>query len=95
MIKTDKGSRLKKTALVVLAIIWGVTTRPTPALADTVSLSPQKNNTLYEDSTGQLSNGRGIYLFTGKTANPLRRGIRWSICESGFLKGSPRRALSH
>jgi hypothetical protein len=39
-------------------------------------LSPQKDNTLYEDSSGQLSNGQGIYLFDGKTGtNLLRRGL--------------------
>jgi hypothetical protein len=44
--------------------------------ADTVILSPQKDNTLYEDPEGQLSNGAGIYLFAGKTAVPsLRRGL--------------------
>ena len=35
-----------------------------------------KDNTLYEDSAGQLSNGQGIYFFDGKTgANLLRRGL--------------------
>jgi hypothetical protein len=46
------------------------------ALAVTVSLAPSKDNTLYEDSTGQLSNGQGIYLYAGKIGNdPLRRGL--------------------
>src|ERR1700704_4800959 len=46
------------------------------ALAVTVFLSPQKDNSLYEDSGGQLSNGQGIYLFTGLTGvNGLRRGL--------------------
>ena len=46
------------------------------ALADTVILSPAKDNTLYEDGAGSLSNGSGIYLFAGKTAsNSLRRGL--------------------
>ena len=37
---------------------------------------PQKDNTLYEDSTGQLSNGQGIYLFDGRTgANLVRRAL--------------------
>ena len=40
------------------------------------AFSPQKDNTLYEDPAGQLSNGQGIYLFDGKTnANLLRRGL--------------------
>ena len=41
-----------------------------------VSLLPQKDNTLYEDPAGQLSNGAGIYLFAGETNIPaLRRGL--------------------
>jgi hypothetical protein len=44
--------------------------------ADTVSLSPQKDNTLYEDPAGQLSNGQGIYLFAGMIEDiALRRGL--------------------
>jgi plastocyanin len=42
----------------------------------TISFSPNRDNTLYEDPTGQLSNGQGIYFFDGKTgANLLRRGL--------------------
>src|SRR5213075_3135549 len=44
--------------------------------AVTVVLSPQKDNTLYEDPKGQLSNGAGIYLFAGLTGVAgLRRGL--------------------
>ena len=36
----------------------------------------QKDNTLYLDLNGQLSNGHGAYLFTGRTSNDaLRRGL--------------------
>jgi hypothetical protein len=46
------------------------------SVADTVSLAPQKDNTLYQDAAGQLSNGQGVYFFDGKTgANLLRRGL--------------------
>lgn len=46
---------------------------PTPGVA---VLSPLKDNTLYEDVNGQLSNGQGIYIFCGKTgANLLRRAL--------------------
>ena len=35
-----------------------------------------KDNTLYQDPTGQLSNGAGSYLFTGMTDDSsLRRGL--------------------
>lgn len=47
--------------------------------ADTVSLLPPKDNTLYEDSTGQLSDGQGIYFYVGKTGSnagfKLRRAV--------------------
>jgi len=42
----------------------------------TTSFSPSRDNTLYEDPAGQLSNGQGIYFFEGKTGNDLlRRGL--------------------
>jgi hypothetical protein len=42
----------------------------------TISFFPQRDNTLYEDPTGQLSNGQGIYFYDGKTGgNLLRRGL--------------------
>ncbi|HSH39164.1 MAG TPA: PQQ-dependent sugar dehydrogenase [Chthoniobacterales bacterium] len=49
------------------------------ASAETVSVGASKDNTLYEDAGGQVSNGQGIYLFTGKTGfrggSELRRGL--------------------
>jgi len=46
------------------------------ALADTASFFPQKDNTIYLDLNGQLSNGQGVYLFAGRTTNDaLRRGL--------------------
>jgi plastocyanin len=42
----------------------------------TVSFSTHRDNTLYEDPAGALSNGQGIYLYDGKTGgNLLRRGL--------------------
>lgn len=42
----------------------------------TVGFTPQKDNTLYEDPAGQLSNGSGPYFFAGRTSgNLLRRGL--------------------
>ncbi len=48
-----------------------------PAQAGTVQIEPQKDNTLFESATGDsLSNGAGVYLFTGLTAlDELRRGL--------------------
>jgi hypothetical protein len=58
------------TALLLFATI------PSATVADTVSFLAQKDNTLYLDLTGQLSNGQGIYLFAGRTTNDaLRRGL--------------------
>jgi hypothetical protein len=58
------------TALLVFAVLRGA------AFADVVTLAPQKDNTLYEDGKGFLSNGHGIYFFAGRTAAPsLRRGL--------------------
>lgn len=43
-----------------------------------VVLSPSKDNTLYESSTGSLSNGAGQHFFAGRTSQAvgsLRRGL--------------------
>jgi spore coat protein A, manganese oxidase len=64
-----------KTYKALAALILFATMRSV-SFADTVVLLPQEDNTLYEDPTGQLSNGHGIYLFAGKTSsNLLRRGL--------------------
>lgn len=42
----------------------------------TISINPSQDNTLYENTTGNLSNGKGGYFFSGKTKNGLvRRGL--------------------
>src|SRR5262245_25689408 len=46
---------------------------PTIARAATASLFPDRDNTLFEDTTGSLSNGAGGYLFAGITAVGVRR----------------------
>jgi hypothetical protein len=43
------------------------------ARADVISVGALKDNTLYEESSGALSNGMGEYLFAGKTAGELAR----------------------
>ncbi|HEX7516147.1 MAG TPA: DNRLRE domain-containing protein [Chthoniobacterales bacterium] len=63
-------------ALTALTALLLFATMRSGTFADTVSLLPQKDNTLYEDPAGQLSNGQGIYLFAGMTDdNGLRRGL--------------------
>jgi len=57
-------------ALLLFAAMRGAT------FAETVVLLPNKDNTLYQDPFGSLSNGQGLYFFTGKTAaDSLRRGL--------------------
>ncbi len=58
------------TALLLFALMRGITS------AETAILFPVKDNTLYLDLNGQVSNGQGIYFFAGMTlANSLRRGL--------------------
>ncbi len=48
------------------------------AVADTVQLNPCKDNTLYEDPFGRLSNGQGQHFFVGRTREGIgliRRGL--------------------
>src|SRR5947208_16913444 len=64
-----------KTYQALAALLLFAMVRST-GFADTVVLSPQKDNTLYQDPKGFLSNGQGIYFFAGMTgANTLRRGL--------------------
>lgn len=57
---------------VALALLCAVTI---PAQV-TVTLIADRDNTLFEDPTGSLSNGAGIYLFAGVTGQP---GIRRTL----------------
>ena len=43
------------------------------ARADVVSIEAARDNTLYEDASGSLSNGAGEHLFSGLTGEGLRR----------------------
>jgi len=40
-----------------------------------VTLTPVKDNTLYEDATGSVSNGAGEYIVVGKYSGAKRRGL--------------------
>ena len=64
-------------ALGVVGLLGGaVTVRPTPVAAATTVLAPTKDNTLYQDPTGAVSNGAGTYLFAGRTnSGSIRRGL--------------------
>lgn len=48
----------------------------TPVAAGTVVLTPLRDNTLYQNAKGALSNGAGSYLYAGATAGwALRRAV--------------------
>ena len=60
------------TVLLLFATVCSVT------LADPVPFPASKDNTLYQSTTGSLSNGQGIFFFAGRTnetSNFLRRGL--------------------
>jgi hypothetical protein len=57
----------------ILLLVAGVIWAPSAAGAATATLVPDRDNTLFEDATGSLSNGAGGYLFAGTTAGPERR----------------------
>ena len=44
-----------------------------------VQLAPSKDNTLYEDASGNISNGAGDYLFAGTTATAASGAIRRGV----------------
>jgi hypothetical protein len=54
------------------------------ALADTVSITADRDNTLYQDTQGALSNGLGECVFVGKTTNGfIRRALmRFNIASA-------------
>lgn len=55
-----------------------------PTRADVVSLAPVRDNTLYEDANGAISNGAGQHLFAGTTAEgDIRRAlIRFDVASA-------------
>ena len=67
------------TAVVLLGLIGGpgvFAPSLVSAQAQTVTLEPLKDNTLYEDPAGALSNGAGQHFFAGNNGNgSTRRGI--------------------
>ena len=47
-----------------------------PSFADSITLEASKDNSLFEDDAGALSNGVGVHLFVGRTNQPkLRRAL--------------------
>ena len=59
------------------------------SLADVLTLEPAKDNTLYEDPAGSLSNGAGDYIFSGKDGvGTVRRALLWFDLASSLPAGS-------
>ncbi|OGO38137.1 MAG: hypothetical protein A2W35_03715, partial [Chloroflexi bacterium RBG_16_57_11] len=60
----------------VIPNIFSVEASPSFQVNQTISLPPNKDNTLYEDATGSTSNGAGSYFFAGQTAaGQIRRAV--------------------
>ncbi|MDQ3021866.1 MAG: hypothetical protein M3R36_15035 [Bacteroidota bacterium] len=62
---------LLKIFLITIAI--GIFRSDSFSVQDTAKMYPSSDNTLYDDSSGSLSNGIGDYFFTGTTATSLKR----------------------
>jgi spore coat protein A len=60
----------------LVAMLAAVLFVPLPAVGDLVTLQPIKDNTLYEDASGSLSNGKGLRLFAGNTGD---QGVRRAV----------------
>ena len=61
----------------------------------TVEIKAAKDNTLYEDASGAISNGAGAYLFTGNTSgNGVRRALIQFDITSEIPAGSTIKSIS-
>lgn len=73
---------------VAIAALGGLALSAAAALGTVITLVPAKDNTLYQDD-GNLSNGRGAYLFSGSTlAFGNRRALVAFDVASGIPPGS-------
>lgn len=48
-------------------VLAGLISFTTILQADVITIATDKDNTLYENASGSLSNGEGIYCFVGHT----------------------------
>jgi hypothetical protein len=66
---------VKRLLLVVSQVVAGLA-GPLASAQTQVTIGAMKDNTLYESTTGALSNGAGQHFFAGKTnRNEIRRGL--------------------
>ena len=61
------------------------------AIAETVNLSPAKDNTIYEES-GSQSNGEGVSIFVGKTSDIFDPRIRRALLQFDLASEIPQDA---
>jgi hypothetical protein len=58
------------------------------ATAEEITLAPTKDNTIFEDS-GNLSNGQGVFLFSGATANRNAQLVRRALLSFDIVGNLP------
>ena len=71
---SHRGTMLPKAGVIVCVVALALTTAP----AEVVTIPASKDNTLYEDASGSLSNGAGKDFFVGRTStftNTVRRAV--------------------
>ncbi len=78
---------MRKKACGLLGVVMG-TLGLSSALADQATLRPLKDNTLYQDPTGMLSNGLGETMFAGNTAQTQTRRALLAFDLSVIPQGS-------
>jgi hypothetical protein len=78
-INSSEMRRVRLSVIVAVAVFVAITTGvfAQARAGATITLGPVKDNTLYESSSGALSNGAGAYMFVGKTDNSalIRRAV--------------------
>lgn len=69
-------TRFGRTVLASVTLAAAVAVLNPAAAADTITIEPAKDNTLYEEAFGSLSNGIGDHLFAGTTnQGSIRRAV--------------------
>ncbi len=59
-----------------LTLLLALVLAPTPASAETITLQPLRDNTLFSDPAGALSSGAGPHFFVGNNSvSNTRRGV--------------------
>ncbi len=78
-----------KVVLLYFVMLCGVMTL---SAQQTVTITASKDNTLYQDSEGLVSNGAGTYLFAGRT-NQATNNLRRPVVKFDFVGKLPENAV--